>query len=137
MKTLIYLTLLFHSYLLIGQSENNICFEHMEQKNHFFCTGQEEITYNLYDARVVFCKKDTLENNKFVKNCLIVFPDTSNIFISSQICEKNKEIKVVYVEYCNSQGPMSVEEKDREKYKKFFLEMDRFLRRLAPYPYDW
>lgn len=131
-----YFIFLLCSFSLASQ-DDNVCFESTIEKNHFFCGKQEQITKDLYDARVVFCKKDTLENGKFVKNCVIVFPDTSNMFISSQICEKNSEIKVVYVEYCNYQGPMSVEEKDRDKYKKFFLEMDRFLRRLAPEPYDW
>ncbi len=131
MKKIIILFVLTTTISSFSFGQKLLCIKNKENYDHVNCFRYHNLIKYYYDYEIIFCKLDTLENDKFVKNCLIKLSNSYEIFISSDICHEKKDIKVVYFEIFNGESYFFLEEDDRTSCPKFFKKTDKLLKRMA------
>lgn len=126
MKKTIILVVILLPLFSFGQETIN--FRHTV-KNSIFCVYAQDFVTKCMEGEVIFCKVDTLEDNMYVKNCVITSNDSWEVFICSNVYDTDRKIKVSYIELNNGTS-LYLDETSRSKYHRFFYDMDRFLKKL-------
>lgn len=135
MKNLLFVLLSIIASSVAWGQNSVTCFRHIENPNHFVCLNTFDVLDAFESAIIKDVKVDTLENTKKVKSAELSSTartfSGAKMWITSDIVEKNSDIKVVYIEINSPEGwTLYIDEEDRLEHPYFFKKMDKLIKRL-------